>query len=153
MLEPFKNFLSSKGRMQSKYIPFYLRWVADCYRFLDIALSQCITNEQKSQFLKHLSKSHEDWQVNQADNALRLYSYFLSRPSTDENVHLSATEIDDWKSIEKKTIEAIRLRHRSYSTEKTYLTRKLIISLMKCQGFNVLWQCLFMDVGSGFRNV
>lgn len=24
------------------------------------------------------SKNHEDWQVNQADNALRLYSYFLS---------------------------------------------------------------------------
>ncbi|MEW6410442.1 MAG: integron integrase [Nitrospirota bacterium] len=121
MLEQFRNFLSLKGRIQSKYIPFYLKWVTDCYRFFDIPLSNLTTNEQKSQFLKHLSKSHEDWQVNQADNALRLYSYFLSRSSPDENVHFSATRINDWKTIKKKTIEAIRLRHRSYSTEKTYL--------------------------------
>src|SRR5574340_772980 len=122
MLEPFKQFLSLKGRVQSKYLPFYLRWVTDCYRVLDIPLSQFITNEQKTQFLKQLSKSHEDWQVNQADHALRLYGYFLSRTSPDENGHSSAIMIKDWKAIEAKTIEAIRLRHRSYITEKTYVT-------------------------------
>lgn len=122
MLEPFKQFLSLKGRVQSKSLPFYLRWVTECYRFLDTPLSQFITNEQKTQFLKQLSKSHEDWQVNQADNALRLYGYFLSRTSPDENGRSSATMIKDWKAIEEKTIEAIRLRHRSYSTEKTYVT-------------------------------
>ena len=122
MLEPFKQFLSLKGRVQSKYLPFYLRWVTDCYRFLEIPLSQFITNDQKSQFLKQLGKSHEDWQVNQADHALRLYSYFLSRTSPDENGRSSATMINDWKAIKEKTIEAIRLRHRAYSTEKTYTT-------------------------------
>ena len=75
MLDAFKQFLSLKGRVQSKYLPFYLRWVTDCYRFFDTPLSKRITNEQRSQFLKHLSKSHEDWQVNQADNAIKLY-YF-----------------------------------------------------------------------------
>jgi hypothetical protein len=78
MLEPFKNFLSSKGKVSEKYLPFYLKCVTEGYRFLDIPLSQSITNEQKAQFLKYLSKNHEDWQVNQADNAIRLYSYFLS---------------------------------------------------------------------------
>lgn len=78
MLESFKNFLSSKGTVNDKYLPYYLKWVTEGYRFLDIPLSQFITNEQKSQFLKYLSKNHEEWQVNQADNALRLYSYFLS---------------------------------------------------------------------------
>ncbi len=29
--------------------------------------------------------------------------------------------INDWKAVEEKMIEAIRLRHRSYSTEKTYI--------------------------------
>lgn len=130
MLEPFNQFLSLKGRVQSKYLPFYLRWVADCYRFLDIPLPQHITNEQKSQFLKHLGKSHEDWQVNQADHALRLYGYFLSQTAPDENGRPSATIINDWKTIEGKTIEAIRLRHRSYSTEKTY-----IAWLRQFQGF------------------
>lgn len=114
MLEQFRNFLSLKGRIQRKYLPFYLRWVTDCYRFLDLPLSKSTTGEQKSQFLKYLSKSHEDWQVNQADNALRLYSYFLSRTSSDENVHISAT-INDWKEIEKKTIEAINRGYQASS--------------------------------------
>ncbi|GFP38105.1 hypothetical protein HKBW3S44_01785 [Candidatus Hakubella thermalkaliphila] len=37
---------------------------------------------------------------------------------------------DDWKKIEEKTREALRLRHRSYSTEKTY-----ILWLRQFQGF------------------
>jgi integrase len=28
--------------------------------------------------LKHLAKNHEDWQVNQAENALRIHDYYLS---------------------------------------------------------------------------
>lgn len=117
MMELFKHFLTAKGRIQDRYLPFYLRWVTDCYHFLDIPLSKSITNKQKSQFLKHLGKSHEDWQVNQADYALRLYSYFLSQTSSDENWNTPATIDNDWKAIEEKTIEAIRLCHRSYSME------------------------------------
>jgi len=62
ILESFKRFLSSKGKVNDKYLPFYLKWSTEDFRFL-----------------KHLSKSHEDWQVNQADHALSLYGYFLSR--------------------------------------------------------------------------
>ena len=117
MLESFKNFLSSKDKVNDKYIPFYLKWVAEGYRFLDIPLAQFITNEQKSQFLKHLSKNHEDWQVNQADNALRLYGYFLSLENPNKAEGIPETLINAWKAVEEKMIEAIRLRHRSYSTE------------------------------------
>jgi integron integrase len=130
MLEPFKNFLSLKDKVNDKYIPFYLKWVTEGYRFLDIPLTQPITNEQKSQFLKRLSKNHEDWQVNQADNALRLYGYFLSSQQSDKSDGIQETLINDWKAVEEKTIEAIRLRHRSYSTEKTY-----IAWLRQFQGF------------------
>lgn len=130
MLESFKNFLSSKGKVNDKYIPFYLKWVAEGYRFLDIPLVQSITNEQKSQFLKHLSKNHEDWQVNQADNALRLYGYFLSLENPNKADGIPETLKNDWKAVEEKMIEAIRLRHRSYSTEKTY-----IAWLRQFQGF------------------
>ena len=130
MLETFKSFLSSKGKVNDKYIPFYLKWITEGFSFLDIPLSQTITNEQKSQFLKHLSKSHEDWQVNQADHAIRLYGYFLSREHSNEAGGISKALINNWKAVEEKTIEAIRLRHRSYSTEKTY-----IAWLRQFQGF------------------
>lgn len=121
MLESFKRFLSSKVRVNEKYLPYYLKWVMECYRFFDIPLSQSITNEQKVQFLKYLAKNHEDWQVNQAENALRLYSYFLSSENSDKSEGISEKLINDWKAAQEKTIEALRLRHRSYNTEKTYI--------------------------------
>jgi len=68
--------------------------------------------------------------VNQAEHALRLYSYFLSREHPYKSGGIPETSINDWKVVEKKTIEAIRLRHRSSSTEKTY-----IAWLRQFQGF------------------
>jgi len=122
LLESFKNFLSLKGRVTEKYLPYYLRWVSEGYRFLEVPPNQPVTNEQKIQFLKYLAKNHDDWQVNQADNALRLYSYFLSYENSDKLDETSEKLIKDLKAIEKKALEAIRFRHRSYSTEKTYIT-------------------------------
>jgi hypothetical protein len=79
MLESFKSFLLSKGKISDKYLSFYVKWVTEGFRFLDIPLSQPITNEQKSQFLKYISKNHEDWQVKQADHALRFTAIFSQR--------------------------------------------------------------------------
>jgi hypothetical protein len=59
-------------------VPFYLKWISDCHSFLNELDSQILNIEQKKHFLKHLSKTHEEWQVKQADSALRLYSYSLS---------------------------------------------------------------------------
>jgi integron integrase len=70
-----------------------------------------------------MAKRHEDWQVKQADTALRLYDYFLSKsvtPTFDETSSLSSL-IEKWKPLEEKMRQALRLRHRSLSTEKTYL--------------------------------
>ena len=67
-----------------------------------------------------MGKKHEEWQVNQADTALRLYDYFLSQtplPNTGD----PSPDKESWRSLEEKMREALRLRHRSFSTEKTYL--------------------------------
>jgi len=113
MLDAFKQFLSTKERLPEKNLHYYVKWVSDCYRY----------------FLNHLAKKHEDWQVQQADRALRLYGYFLTR--IKRNADGSSGDMpDNWKKIEEKTREALRLRHRSYSTEKTY-----ILWLRQFQGF------------------
>lgn len=67
-----------------------------------------------------MAKRHEDWQVKQADTALRLYDYFLSKSFSPKSEELSSHE-ERWKLLEEKMREALRLRHRSLSTEKTYL--------------------------------
>src|SRR3990172_3354169 len=120
MLDQFKAYLIEKGNINSAQVPYYLKWVADCYGWLDAPDSTSLNSDQKKQFLAHMAKTHEEWQVKQADTALRFYNYFLARQlkTLAETTGASA----EWKTLEKKMREALRLRHRAYSTEKTYMT-------------------------------
>jgi hypothetical protein len=65
-----------------------------------------------------LENSSEDWQVKQAEQALRLYTFFVSRygqrpePTSDEG--------KQWNQIIEKMIKVMRLKHLSLNAEKTY---------------------------------
>jgi integron integrase len=129
MLEQFQKYLSENARLNTEHISYYIKWISECYAYLNESLEHRINSEQKQQFLGHLSKNHEDWQVKQADYAIRIYSFFLSRqlkaPSTD------LPDFDrEWTVIEDNTRKALRLRHLSLSTEKSY-----IIWLRQFRGF------------------
>jgi integron integrase len=119
-LKDYESFLTKKGNIKSSYIPYYAKWVSDCYRFLSESESKRLSSDQKKQFLSQMAKNHEDWQVNQADTALRLYDYFLSK-YTSEVSSDSSSSAQNWKLIEEKLRDALRLRQRSLSTEKTYI--------------------------------
>lgn len=120
MLTQFKDYLVSKGTVRDKYIPYYCKWVADCYTACNAQNSTILSPQKKQFFLKQMAKDHEDWQVKQADAALRLYEYFLTSHEKKQS-SVSAPSPAEWETVEKNTREALRLRHRSYSTEKTYI--------------------------------
>jgi hypothetical protein len=67
MLSIYEAFLIKKGTIKSQYVPFYLKWVSDCYAFLNEPLSHRLGSEQKKQFLSEMAKRHEDWQVKGID--------------------------------------------------------------------------------------
>lgn len=119
MLNLFKKFLLQKGSIKPQYIPFYVKWVADCYAFLGEPPAARLRSEAKKEFLSQIAKNYEDWQVRQADAALRLYDYFLSRELKGAFPAGGATE--EWKAAEERMRKALRLRQRSYNTEKTYI--------------------------------
>jgi len=120
MLKAYEAFLLQKGTVKSQYIPFYLKWVSECYIFLNEHPQTRLSLEQKRRFLSQMAKRHEDWQVKQADTALRLYDYFLSR--TRVNMDGKPTDQEGrWRDLEERMRQALRLRRRSLSTEKTYL--------------------------------
>jgi integron integrase len=121
MFEAFKQFLLHKGSIEPQYVPFYLKWVSECYSFLNVIPATRINGDQRKQFLSHMSKRHEHWEVNQADTALRLYDYFLSREIKANAEGVPAAE-GDWRALEEKMRQMLRLRQRALSTEKTYLT-------------------------------
>ncbi len=120
MLGAFREYLAEKAVVRERYVPYFVRWVSECYAFLELPLENRLSSDQRQEFLRYLSKRHEDWQVKQADHALRLYDYFLSlRLEASKERETGASQV--WQSLEGRSREALRLRHRSLSTEKTYL--------------------------------
>jgi len=120
MLKEFERYLNRKIGTKKKYIPYYLRWVDNCYRFSGENHNETLSREQKEKFLQHLSETHEDWQVKQADTALRYYAYFLS---LKERAYASRSLEEETKTEEvvERLRKALRLRQRAYSTEKSYV--------------------------------
>jgi len=105
MLQAFEQFLIKKEDIPGKNATYYVKWVYDCYRFVNKPETQQLTNEQTAEYLSLLTKKHDDWQVQQADRALKLYGYFLSRWQRSED-RASVDSQDTWKEIEKKMRQA-----------------------------------------------
>lgn len=40
MLTTFEQFLINKERIQEKYVPYYVKWVSDCYRYHNLPESE-----------------------------------------------------------------------------------------------------------------
>lgn len=120
MLSAFKDYLTQKALVKEKYVPFYLKWVSDCYTYLNEPDSVLLNPEQTNRFQKYLAKTHEYWQVKQVSNALRLYCYYLTSLQKKSTIK-SPEDENEWNLLETRTRDALRLRHWSYSTEKTYI--------------------------------
>ena len=71
ILRDYESFLTKKRNIRPPYIPYYVKWVADCYRFFNEPESKRVSADQRKQFLSQMARTHEEWQVKQADTALR----------------------------------------------------------------------------------
>jgi integron integrase len=122
ILPEFQKFLLERKLSPEKNTPFYAYWVS---RFLDFARKHdlSVTGYQESLVLKFLDmlrsdKHIQDWQHRQADDAIRLYYFhYLGRAGQ----LLAGTIAADIPGVLKETKHLIRLKHYSYSTERTYL--------------------------------
>lgn len=47
MLDQFRRYLVEDARTQTKYIPYYLKWISECYAHLGESLEQKISSEGK----------------------------------------------------------------------------------------------------------
>ncbi len=81
------------------------------------------TKDEIKNFLKYLSSQKEEWQVNQASEAIQLYEYNKKREYSGHP--------EGWKAVAKDMRRIIRLKHLSPRTEQAYLhwLRKFYIFL------------------------
>jgi site-specific recombinase XerD len=70
-------------------------------------------------FLFQLSKTKQDWQLEQAKDAIRLFQYF-KQSSVQQDVAPKPTMKALWKQSMEAMTTSMRLKHLSYRTEQTY---------------------------------
>lgn len=121
ILPEFQEFLLANKLVSEKNIPFYALWVSKFISFMngnpDIPKDSTLLA-----FLEQLPKQKkiEDWQLQQAEEAVKLYlEHFLKTEKQDEkdrSIHIAdiAQTLDEMRRL-------VRLKHYSYSTEKTYI--------------------------------
>jgi len=115
----FREYLLKKAGIPDKKIPFYLQWVSYYISFCERAGdSASLVGFQKDLLERMLN----DWQIDQAVDAVKHYKYFLLHYSEQETVpNLNRIPGEDWGKLLHIMKDVLRLRHRSYQTEKSYL--------------------------------
>lgn len=111
----YEEYLKKKVGIPVKQIPFFEQWVSRYHNYV----KNTGDKSSISGFERSLLNCCKDWQINQAVDAVKHYEFFKRH-------YLNPTDIDNeykdiWVGVEKTMKDMLRLRHRSYLTEKTYL--------------------------------
>jgi integron integrase len=121
-LQQFGEFLLKAQLVKEKAAPYCVRWVR---RFLSRPASDEPLADQVRRFCEDLERSRcEEWQVRQAEQALRIYFvHFLKR--TDWHRPPASTVIDERGHASPLAAlellrQRLRTRHYSYRTECSY---------------------------------
>ena len=115
-VEGFKNFLLGRGLIPEKKVPYFLNWLRKYAQFHGIddgSASIVVPASDLSSYLDYLSKNYETWQVDQANEALRLWEYYQSVKNSPSQFTKGASSDDQWREVAGNMIRALRLRHRA----------------------------------------
>lgn len=125
-LPEFQDFLRSRRVVPEKNVPYYAHWAS---KFLAFSNSNGDLRQELriKRFLSRLERDKKiaEWQVRQAKEALRLYlGHFLERESSPlyPNIRQEGNKSRlNRADMLNKMREAIRIKHYSYRTERSYL--------------------------------
>ncbi|OGV40623.1 MAG: hypothetical protein A2X48_01660 [Lentisphaerae bacterium GWF2_49_21] len=126
-LMEFEKFLKSRKLVQEDKIKYYSNWV-DKYLHGIGYRTEAITRDSIVRFSNSMlqDKRYVDWQVRQAENAVRIYvTNFLNlnlRPQVPAKEDGKEVQLElSWVDAILRMRESLRLRHYSYRTEQTYV--------------------------------
>jgi len=127
-LQEYSEFLKKDTRVIESRISYYLRWVREYKKLYPDGVDD--KEKALAKLESKLEKYVQDWQVEQAIEAVKYYWYFKDRQSGGMHREgagqldgsLENTDIrESYTEILDETRRIIRLMHRSYTTEKTYM--------------------------------
>ena len=117
----FCNYLQSKGFVTEKQMPFYSRWVTGFLQHSGKLSDQMPPEDQMHHYLSSIAKKCEQWQIDQAKEAISLYLFYSSR-KTPPPAKTTQDWNKDWLQAGEMMKRMLRLKQLAYSTEQTYLS-------------------------------
>ncbi|HOE17604.1 MAG TPA: integron integrase [Syntrophorhabdaceae bacterium] len=137
ILPEFQEFLRANKLALENHIPYLAFWVSRFLAFLNKSESKDI-DSVAFDFIDSLrtDRSIADWQVRQAEDALLLYLDRFKGGDTLKAFTGTGKTATDGASILNEMKRLIRVKHYSYSTERTYLdwTKRFFTFLEKRRG-------------------
>lgn len=140
-LQQFGEFLLRARLVKEKAAPYCVRWVR---RFLMRPASNDPLADQARQFCEELERSGgcQDWQVRQAEQAVRIYFVnFLHR--SDWRRQPASPAVDEPRGVDPlgaldQLRRRLRTRHYSYRTESSYAdwVRRFLAYVSERQGLH-----------------
>jgi integron integrase len=119
-VDGFRKYLQLKGFVGQKQIPYYLQWATQFLQFCDAHPDQATFEQRLNSFLSNIGKRYDQWQINQAKEAVSLYNFFIGR-----KVSTTPQKGSDWNADWVKAGEMmkrmLRLKQLAYSTEQSYM--------------------------------
>ncbi|MFH1798334.1 MAG: integron integrase [Candidatus Omnitrophota bacterium] len=122
-LPEFQKFLITKQFAREETAPFYAYWVSEFLKFANDNKNFTLDINRVT-FLKNLPARENiaDWQVKQAENALRLYfEQFFKKENNPEETQNAKPNFGDLAELIKEARQILRLKHYSYRTERSYI--------------------------------
>lgn len=125
ILPEFQKFLREHKFVSEKNIPFYAYRASQFLAFSNKNenLSLPLRTEKFLNELKAKRNMH-DWQINQAEESVKLYvGPFMKNNPAVFDLDSSKNKIKNFNlsSLSEEIRKAIRIKHYSYSTERTYI--------------------------------
>jgi hypothetical protein len=119
-MQEFRNYLVSINFTSKKESHFYELWVKKLYHYTGKTAESKLEKQDIDRYIKHITKSKKDWQVKQAQEAIRIYCFWKNKqvnnpPTTDSNIKAQ------WKTVGNEMINMLRLKQLALQTERTYM--------------------------------
>jgi len=112
-----RTYLRVIKKVPAKTVSYYLLRIEQYKEF-----SKRSPNSDLSDFYKKLEAACLHWQVDQARRAVRFYTEYSKDFSNESTFEKTAVEDPTWDAVILRTRNELRLQHKSYQTEKAYLS-------------------------------
>lgn len=111
----YSEYLERNTNIKPSAIPYYQQWIS-LYQTYNKRSDSSLIGFQKS-----MLNQYQPWQIDQAVDAVKYFEYYNSHSVQSDDKHQLDKENGRWEDARKQMREVLRLRQKSYETEKTYM--------------------------------